>query len=117
AQQGGPAPSGNVIVTDGVNACTGSAAAGSCTIALTTGGARILTASYVGDAMYQGSVSTGTPHVVASADLAISKMHAGSFVPGQHGATYTITVSNAGGAPSSGTVTVVDNIPAGLTAT
>jgi uncharacterized repeat protein (TIGR01451 family) len=50
-------------------------------------------------------------------DLTISKSHTGNFTQGQTGAQYTITVSNAGSAPSSGTVTVVDTLPAGLTAT
>jgi uncharacterized repeat protein (TIGR01451 family) len=116
AQQGAPAPSGNVTVSDGVNACTGAAAAGSCSITLTTPGTRMLTANYPGDTAYLGSQSPATPHVVATADLTIAKTHAGSFVPGQQGATYTITVTNSGAAPSSGTVSVVDNVPSGLSA-
>jgi uncharacterized protein (TIGR03437 family) len=48
--------------------------------------------------------------------LTIAKSHAGSFTPGQQGATYTVTVSNGAGAtPTSGTVTVTDNVPGGLT--
>src|SRR5206468_1815296 len=39
------------------------------------------------------------------------------FTQGQTGATYTITVSNVGTLVSSGTVTVTDALPAGLTAT
>lgn len=50
-------------------------------------------------------------------DLTISKSHTGDFTQGQTGATYTVTVSNGGGASSSNTVTVTDNLPAGLTAT
>src|SRR5262249_26057223 len=50
-------------------------------------------------------------------DLAITKTHAGSFTPGQTGATYTLTVQNAGTGTTSGTVTVRDTLPAGLTAT
>ena len=50
-------------------------------------------------------------------DLTITKTHTGNFVQGQTGATYTITVTNAGGAATSGTVTVTDTLPAGLTAT
>ena len=115
--QGGPALSGNVTVTDGVNACSAPVTAGGCSITLNTGGQRMLSANFGGDSSYQGSASAGTAHLVASADLAIVKTHAGNFIPGQAGATYTIVVSNAGGAPTSGTVSVVDNIPAGLTAT
>jgi uncharacterized repeat protein (TIGR01451 family) len=50
-------------------------------------------------------------------DLTITKRHAGNFTQGQTGATYTITVSNTGGAPTTGTVTVTDTLPTGLTAT
>ena len=48
--------------------------------------------------------------------LGITKTHTGNFTQGQQGATYTVTVSNGAGAgPTSGTVTVTDTIPAGLT--
>src|SRR5207248_2228545 len=49
--------------------------------------------------------------------LIISKGHQPEFLFGQIGAAYTITVENAGDAPTSGLVTVVDTLPAGLTAT
>ncbi len=48
--------------------------------------------------------------------LSIAKSHTGNFTPGQQGATYTITVSNAANAaPVAGTVTVTDTVPSGLT--
>lgn len=50
-------------------------------------------------------------------DLTIAKTHTGNFTTGQAGAAYTITVTNIGGAPTSGTVTVTDIVPAGLNAT
>jgi hypothetical protein len=50
-------------------------------------------------------------------DLAIAKTHTGNFAQGQTGATYTITVTNNGSAPTSGTITVTDALPSGLTAT
>src|SRR5207237_241254 len=50
-------------------------------------------------------------------DLTIAKTHSGNFTQGQTGATYTITATNSGFAPTSGTVTVTDTLPAGLTAT
>ena len=49
-------------------------------------------------------------------DLTIAKSHSGNFFPGQIGAAYTLTVRNVGAGPTSGTVTVVDALPAGLTA-
>ena len=51
------------------------------------------------------------------ADLTIAATHSGSFTQGQTGATYTISVSNAGVGPTVGTVTVTDALPTGLTAT
>ena len=51
------------------------------------------------------------------ADLTIVKSHTGNFSQGQSGATYSLTVSNPGGAATSGTVSVTDALPAGLTAT
>ncbi len=50
-------------------------------------------------------------------DLAVSKTHVGSFTQGQVGAAYTLTVTNQGGGPSAGPVTVTDTLPTGLTAT
>jgi uncharacterized repeat protein (TIGR01451 family) len=50
-------------------------------------------------------------------DLSIAKVHVGTFIAGQGGAQYVITVSNSGSVTSSGTVTVTDAVPTGLTAT
>lgn len=47
--------------------------------------------------------------------LAIAKSHNGDFTTGQPG-TYFITVSNAGQAATSGTVTMSDSLPQGMTA-
>jgi uncharacterized repeat protein (TIGR01451 family) len=50
-------------------------------------------------------------------DLTIAKTHTGSFIQGQTGASYSLTATNSGTAATSGTVTVVDTLPTGLTAT
>ncbi len=52
-------------------------------------------------------------------DLTVSKTHSGSgFEQGDTGRTFTIVVTNSGGAPTTGdTVTVVDTLPSELTAT
>jgi hypothetical protein len=51
-----------------------------------------------------------------SPGLSISKSHSGTFAQGQSGAVYTVIVSNGSAAgPSSGTVTVNETIPNGLT--
>jgi uncharacterized repeat protein (TIGR01451 family) len=65
-----------------------------------------------------GTGNTATATVsVETADLTITKTHTGNFVRPQTGATYTITVSNSGGADTSALITVNDTLPAGLTAT
>ena len=52
----------------------------------------------------------------AGALLTISSSHTGNFTQGQNGASYTLTVSNAASAvATSGTVTVTENLPSGLT--
>jgi hypothetical protein len=114
---GAGTPTGNVTVSDGVDSCTATVAAGTCNITLTTPGARTLTATYAGDSNFNGSTSAGESHTVTIPDLTIVKSHTGNFTQGQTGAQYTITVSNVGSAPTSGTVTVVDTLPSGLTAT
>jgi hypothetical protein len=63
---GSGVPTGNVTVTDGVDSCTGTVAAGTCDIALTTPGTRTLTATYEGDANYAASTSAGVSQVVAT---------------------------------------------------
>jgi uncharacterized repeat protein (TIGR01451 family) len=48
--------------------------------------------------------------------LTITKSHAGNFTQGQQNATYSVTVSNRANAePTSGTVTVTETMPSGLT--
>jgi uncharacterized repeat protein (TIGR01451 family) len=73
-----------------------------------SGGAELNTAN---------DTATDITAVVQVADLTITKSHIGNFTQGQVGANYTITVTNSGPGPTSGTVTVVDTLPAGLTAT
>lgn len=56
------------------------------------------------------------PTTVLAPDLVVFKSHAGpingNFFQGESGATYTITVQNTGTLATSGTVTVVDTLPA-----
>ena len=59
------------------------------------------------------SITAGMP-LVPSLNVAIS--HRGEFEQGQSGVTYDLAVSNAeGAAPSIGTTSVSENVPAGLT--
>jgi hypothetical protein len=54
--------------------------------------------------------------VNGAVDLTVTTSHAGNFRQGDVGDTYTIAASNVGTGPTSGTVTLVDTLPAGLTA-
>ena len=61
-----------------------------------------------------GSVNSGG--TTATPALVVSVTHSGNFSQGQRNATYTLTVSNAAStAATSGTVTVTDTLPSGLT--
>ncbi|MGI8610384.1 MAG: hypothetical protein ACR2MY_14370, partial [Candidatus Dormibacteria bacterium] len=59
------------------------------------------------------NTSSDPTTVNPSADVSIAKSHAGNFTVGVNG-TYSLLVSNAGPSPS-GTLTVSDTLPAGLT--
>ena len=78
----------------------------------TTGPIQVMTLG--GTATSSGNFTVGT---APTADLTITATHAGNFTQGDTGETYTIIVTNAGAVPSSGTVTVLDTLPSGLTAT
>ncbi len=59
------------------------------------------------------TVSVGPPAPV----LSITKTHSGNFTQAQTGATYTVTITNAGSMPTSGLVTVTEQPPGALTVT
>ena len=105
-------PTGNVTVSDGVDSCTASVAAGTCNITLTTAGARSLTATYVGDGNFNTSTSTpGTPHPVNKADTttSITSDTPDPSVVGQPVAVgYSVTVTAPGSGTPTGNVTVSD---------
>lgn len=64
----------------------------------------------------RNSVATNPP-AASSIDLAVLKSHSGSFAQGDVARTYTIVVTNVGTLATTGTVSVVDVLPVGLTAT
>src|SRR5256885_8363738 len=64
---GGGTPTGNVTVSDGTENCSGSVAAGTCTLTPTAAGSKTLTAIYGGDANFAGSTSAGASHTVNAA--------------------------------------------------
>ncbi|WP_222932384.1 IPTL-CTERM sorting domain-containing protein [Allochromatium humboldtianum] len=63
------------------------------------------------------ATKTITVSLAALPDLTLAKTHTGDFVQGQTGAQYILTVTNSGTGPTTGTVTVSDTLPTGLTAT
>lgn len=89
------------------------------TVNVALGAASPLTnqASVSGGGSVSGNASDPTTLVPAGTApvLQIAKSHSGTFAQGQQNAAYTITVSNGAAAgPTSGTVTVTDTLPAGL---
>ena len=50
-------------------------------------------------------------------DLTIAKSHIGNFTQGQQGAQFTLAVTNGGFVSATGTITVSDTLPSGLTFT
>jgi LPXTG-site transpeptidase (sortase) family protein len=108
-------PAGNVTVSDGVNNCVDTAAAGTCTLALTTVGSRTLTATYAGDTNFNGSASSSaTPnHTVNSAPPTITSLAPSG---GSLGAAYIHTYTADGSAPIMFSVSS-GSLPTGLTLT
>jgi subtilisin family serine protease len=108
-------PAGNVTVSDGAASCTGTVAAGQCTLVVTTAGATSLTATYAGDDAYYNPspASAGVAHQV---DPAATTTTIGSDLPDPSGAGEPVTVSFtvAPVAPGAGTpggsVTVSDGV-------
>jgi len=84
-----------------------------------TGSVTLQVAAYTGSLRQATMIIAGQNYTVSQGgpDLAITKTHTPGWQPGDSGRTYTITVINQGGTNSSGTVTVTDTLPTGLTAT
>ena len=108
---GAGTPTGNVTVSDGTDSCTGTAAAGSCSITFTSPGAKTLTATYAGDANFNGSTSAGESHTVNAADTTTT-ITADTPDPSIIGETvtinYTVAVTAPGSGVPTGNVTVSD---------
>jgi uncharacterized repeat protein (TIGR01451 family) len=69
------------------------------------------------DTLITGMTGTATVNVAHNPDLTVSSTHSGSFKQGDAADTYILTVTNVGDTATSGTVTVTDTLPFGLTAT
>src|SRR5207247_7458944 len=100
----GGTPTGNVSVSDGTANCTGTVAAGTCTLTPTTAGNKTLTATYGGDANFAGSASAGVDHTVNAANTTTT-ITADAPDPSTVGQLYTVSYSVVVSAPGSGTAT------------
>ncbi len=110
---GAGTPTGNVTVSDGVNSCTATVAAGQCSLVLNTVGARTLTATYAGDANFSGSTSAGAAHTVAQAGTTTTitaDTPDPSSVNQAVTVTYMVTVTSPGSGMPTGNVTVSDGV-------
>lgn len=102
---GAGTPTGNVTVSDGTVSCTGTVAAGSCSLTFTTTGAKSLTATYAGDSNFNGSASTpATAHTVNKADTTTT-ITGDLPDPSVVGQVITVTFSVSVNAPGAGTPT------------
>jgi uncharacterized repeat protein (TIGR01451 family) len=70
-----------------------------------------------GELNVSNDVAIDPTTIIQFADLVCFSSHNGAFSQGQIGATYALSAANVGFAPTSGTVTLTDTLPAGLTAT
>jgi PKD repeat protein len=107
-------PTGTVTVTDGVESCTGDLAggSGSCSLALSTSGERTLTATYEGNASFNGSTDTEA-HTVNAPPPASTTTTIADHGPNPSNVGESIsvsfTVASSSGTPA-GTVTVTDGV-------
>ena len=118
---------GTVHVSTNDPRCDWSATTGQSWITLTSGSQAVgsvpvlfTVAPNAGGVPRSGTVTiAGEPFTVSQASvpsLIVTKSHSGDFMQGQSGATYMVTVRNGEGAdPTSGTVTVTETAPSGLT--
>ena len=109
--QGAGTPTGNVTVSDGTITCTGTVAAGQCSLAFTSAGAKWLTAVYVGDSNFNARTSAAEPHTV-NADGTTTKITSESPDPSTIAQVVTVQYHVAPVSPGAGTptgkVTVID---------
>src|SRR5262249_9719257 len=89
-------PTGTVTITAGGDSCSGTVAAGSCVLTLSTVGARTLRATYPGDANFNASSAPAEPHQVVR--IKIDQVYPGSADPGEQ---ITLTVIGNGFTPQS----------------
>ena len=108
---GSGTPTGTVTVSDGTVSCTGTVAAGQCSLTFTSAGARSLTATYAGDSNFNASTSAAEPHQVDKADTTTT-ITSDSPDPSLVGqaviVNYGVSVTSPGNGTPTGNVTVSD---------
>src|SRR4029453_2664544 len=95
----------------GTVSCTGTVAAGQCSLTFTSAGAKSLTATYAGDANFNSSSSAAEPHTVNKADTTttISSDNPDPSLVGQAVTVqYSVAVNPPGAGTPTGNVTVSD---------
>jgi PKD repeat protein len=121
----GPAPTGNVTVSDGVQSCTGalSDGAGSCQLSLSTVGQRTLTATYAGTPGLSGSsdteshtVTAAPPPPPAGTTTIITSDSPDPSVSGSD-VTVTVRVTSSAGTPTGSVIITVSGGVGTCTAT
>jgi uncharacterized repeat protein (TIGR01451 family) len=87
-------------------------------VRLTAGLAEAYTPTAIGADGTAYAINDATLFAVGQAsNMTIASTHAGNFVAGENGASYSLTVTNSGTGSSNGNVTVTEALPASLTAT
>src|SRR5207249_2893987 len=99
---GSGTPAGNVTVSDGTLSCTGTVAAGNCSLTFTSVGTKSLTATYAGNTNFGSSTSSVESHLVKANSLATM---ASSPNPSVFGQAVTLAATVTAVAPASGTPT------------
>ena len=112
---GSGTPSGNVVITDlEGDSCTGTVAAGNCSIAFAFSGLKLLVATYLGNSNYDESITAQIPQNVV--DFTIAASPATEKVSQGGETTYSVTLTPLNG--FSGTVSLAcGGAPANTTCT
>ena len=98
-------PTGTITVSDGTASCLITLPATSCNLVPSSAGAKTLTASYAGDANFNGSTSPGVAHTVNNANSSTALATSGT--PSVFGQSVTFTATVTGTTPT-GSVTFMD---------
>ena len=114
---GAGTPTGTVTLSSGASSCTATLPATSCNLSFTTLGTRTVSASYAGDANFNGSSSSGAGNaqtlVFARSDLSVTKNDGvPTYEPGDL-LVYSVIVRNLG-PDAAANIRITDAIPAGL---